>query len=297
MKNLKISNKLLKKLCCPVCKGELIEESNQLQCNSCGKQYLIINDIPVFLNGKTPYDNLYSQINFNKSPFGYDEEYSTWRKGQINREIVKYLKAGSVLDDGGGYGFLKEFLSKKRNTYYNMDYSYEILSYDTSKLKCVGKGEELPFKDVSFDNVVGGDVLEHVQDKIKYLEETYRVLKPGGVFILNTPRTGWLDSYKKSIWFWIPYLSYAWGGIRNRLPENKINPQNKTPEGVVDTPSDEKWLRNQLKDIGYKIIVQTRTDNHPFGFTHKFWRKFADMFIDSKSLGHCVFFVCKKLQK
>jgi hypothetical protein len=158
-----------------VCKGELIEKSNLLQCNRCAKQYPIINDIPVFLNEKTPYDNLYSQINFNKSPFGYNVEYSTWRKGQINREIVKYLKAGSVLDDGGGYGFLKEFLGEK-----------------------------------SFDNVVSGDVLEHVQDK---------------------------------------------------------------------------------------IIVQTRTDNHLFGFTHKFWRKFGDMLIDPKKFGHCVFFVCKKVAK
>lgn len=285
-----ISNELKQKLCCPNCKSELIEVG-MLDCEGCGKQFPIINDIPVFLDEKSAYDHLYEQIDFNKQPFGYEKDYSTWRKGQINKEIVKFLDPGSVLDDGGGYGVLKNFLNKD-NSYYNLEYSYEILRYDIGKLKCVGNGEELPFREASFDNVVSGDVLEHVQDKKKYLEETYRVLKDGGVFILNTPRTKWMDSYRRSIWFWIPYLSYFVNIIKNTLFKNSINVE--TPEGVVDRPSDEKLLRNQLESIGYKIKIQKRTDNHLPDLNHKFWRKFADILIDPEKLGHCVFFACRK---
>jgi SAM-dependent methyltransferase len=252
--------------------------------------------VPILLREgqKSAYDDLYSQIDFKTSPFGYNYEYVVWRKSQINKQIVKYLKEGTVLDDGGGYGFLKEFLDKRRHTYYNLDPSIVLLKYDNSELRCVGEGEALPFKDEVFDNVVSGDVLEHVQDKVKYLEKTYQVLKPGGIFILNTPREGWVDSYKRSIWFWIPYLSFFWTKVRKKLRPKGIGSSIVIPKGVVDVPSNEEWLRDQLERIGYKIVVQSRTDNHLFGLTGPFWRKFADMFINPERYGHCVFFVCKK---
>lgn len=295
--------KLLRIIRCPNCMGKLLPvvKSYELQCD-CGKRYPILDGVPILLQGDlgNAYDDLYRQIDFKVSPFGYDRKYIMWRKAKINLEIVKYLKDGSVLDDGGGYGFLKQFLDEGENEYYNLDYSYEMVRYDNSALRCVGSGENLPFADESFDNVVSGDVLEHVQDKEQYLRETYRVLKSFGVFVLNTPRTGWVDSWKKSIWFWIPYLSSVikWGKkwLRNEnMPQGKCAvPAIRVPEGVVDRPSDEETLLKQLKGIGYQVLVQSRTDNHVFGFTGTLWNKFADIFINPKQFGHCVFFVCKK---
>ncbi|WP_394750957.1 class I SAM-dependent methyltransferase [Spongiimicrobium salis] len=54
------------------------------------------------------------------------------------------------------------------------------------------KGEELKFKDNSFDYVVLSHVIAVVPDPEKILEEAYRVLKPNGkLFLLNhfTPNT------------------------------------------------------------------------------------------------------------
>jgi SAM-dependent methyltransferase len=42
-------------------------------------------------------------------------------------------------------------------------------------------------KDKTFDIVICNHVLEHVHDDIKALSELYRVLKPGGTAILQTP--------------------------------------------------------------------------------------------------------------
>jgi ubiquinone biosynthesis O-methyltransferase len=50
----------------------------------------------------------------------------------------------------------------------------------------VGVGEALPYPDAAFDIVVCVDVLEHVSDLQKVLEEVARVLKPGGVFLFDT---------------------------------------------------------------------------------------------------------------
>jgi 2-polyprenyl-6-hydroxyphenyl methylase/3-demethylubiquinone-9 3-methyltransferase len=49
-----------------------------------------------------------------------------------------------------------------------------------------GNGEELAFKDNSFDVVYCCDVLEHVRDLPKCISEISRVLKPGGVFFYDT---------------------------------------------------------------------------------------------------------------
>jgi len=50
-----------------------------------------------------------------------------------------------------------------------------------------GLGESLPFAGESFDVVLSYDVLEHVQNPKRTLEEVYRVLKPGGLFCVVFP--------------------------------------------------------------------------------------------------------------
>jgi SAM-dependent methyltransferase len=47
-----------------------------------------------------------------------------------------------------------------------------------------GSAEELPFPDNSFDVVISNGVFNLVVDKAKALAEVYRVLKPGGRFLL-----------------------------------------------------------------------------------------------------------------
>lgn len=41
--------------------------------------------------------------------------------------------------------------------------------------------------DASFDIVTAIEVIEHVQDDYKFVQEAFRVLKPGGMFYLTTP--------------------------------------------------------------------------------------------------------------
>jgi 2-polyprenyl-3-methyl-5-hydroxy-6-metoxy-1,4-benzoquinol methylase len=51
-----------------------------------------------------------------------------------------------------------------------------------------GVAEDLPWPDASFDLVILDNVLEHVTDRPKTLEEIHRVLAPGGLLYMVTPK-------------------------------------------------------------------------------------------------------------
>ncbi len=53
-----------------------------------------------------------------------------------------------------------------------------------------GSGYELPFADGTFDCVVFSEVLEHLHEDDRALDEVRRVLRPGGLLALSVPREG-----------------------------------------------------------------------------------------------------------
>ena len=56
----------------------------------------------------------------------------------------------------------------------------------------VGDAQNLPLKTESFDVVTALDVLEHVRDDQKMINEIERVLKDGGELVLSTPSRGFI---------------------------------------------------------------------------------------------------------
>lgn len=58
----------------------------------------------------------------------------------------------------------------------------------------VGDCCNLHFEDSYFDYVFSGDVFEHIDESIKrkFIQEAYRVLKPGGYFTVKTPNMNYL---------------------------------------------------------------------------------------------------------
>ena len=59
-----------------------------------------------------------------------------------------------------------------------------------------GIGESMPYADTSFDAVYSVSCLEHTQDPKAVLSEIVRVLKPGGVAVINFPNYGsWWEGH------------------------------------------------------------------------------------------------------
>ena len=92
------------------------------------------------------------------------------------------MNPGNVLDLGSGTG--ASYSDLKNFDVTALDPDEQMLSLNNFEKKVVGKVEELPFNENSFDNVLCCFVWRNVDDTEKALSEVYRVLKPGGKFIL-----------------------------------------------------------------------------------------------------------------
>ncbi len=103
-----------------------------------------------------------------------------------------------VLDLGCGDGSLIYLLAKKGAIVTGVDNEALGLEFARQNLASVGNEEldyefvnasayELPFEENTFDIVVSCEVIEHLQEPERMLEEISRVLKSGGKVVLTTP--------------------------------------------------------------------------------------------------------------
>ncbi len=97
--------------------------------------------------------------------------------------------SGTLLDIGCGKMPYKNHILKhsKVTSYTGLDIE-QALTYDVAvKPDVVWDGKHMPFKNDSFDNAFGTEVLEHCPEPEVVLKEVYRVLKPGGLFFFTVP--------------------------------------------------------------------------------------------------------------
>jgi len=64
----------------------------------------------------------------------------------------------------------------------------------------IADAEHLPFDEKFFDSVFILDVLEHIKDYEKVINEIHRVLKPNGICIISGPTESWF--YKTCRYLW-----------------------------------------------------------------------------------------------
>ena len=103
-----------------------------------------------------------------------------------------------VLDVGCGTGANLDAFQSIADVH-GIDFAEEAIRFCRKRdMTCtaVASAIALPFAAEAFDAVISCDVLSHqsIQDKQCMLREVHRVLKPGGVAILNVPAYQWLRS-------------------------------------------------------------------------------------------------------
>ncbi|MEE0887942.1 MAG: class I SAM-dependent methyltransferase [Candidatus Saccharimonadaceae bacterium] len=130
---------------------------------------------------------------------GYDYKKIFWEdadreyEDQADRMAIRKLlpkRMEKFADIGGGYGRLANEYIKRARKVYIFDYSKSELAQakeifgDKIETKA-GDIYTLPFSDNELDGLIMVRVTHHLEDMNKAISELYRVLKPGGVAVVE----------------------------------------------------------------------------------------------------------------
>ena len=130
---------------------------------------------------------------------GYDYKTEFWEKtdreyeDQADRMAIRKLlpkRMEKFADIGGGYGRLANEYLKRARKVYIFDYSKSELKqakeiYGDKIETKAGDIYKLPFKDSELDGLMMVRVTHHLKYMDKAIAELYRVLKPGGVAVIE----------------------------------------------------------------------------------------------------------------
>ena len=206
-----LKQSLKNKILCPICKGKkqsfywAMSGYRLAKCLSCG----FVWDHYHAENVLAQYDKNYFQNDNPKGGYAnYFEGMRINRKTFIDRlsKVEKKLgKKGKLLDVGCALG---DCLDTARNKGWKDIHGVEVSVFAAKfakerKLNVLNKTlKEAKFKSNTFDAILYQDVIEHVDDPINELSESYRILKKGGIIFLVTPDVGgWWHSLLKSKWY------------------------------------------------------------------------------------------------
>ena len=112
------------------------------------------------------------------------------------RLALRWIPAGAraLLDAGCSWGYATRFFAARAASVAGIDLDAEAVAVARERYPSIdfqaAPLEAIPHPDEAFDVVLCLDVLEHVSDEQRSLDELFRVLRPDGVLILTTPHRG-----------------------------------------------------------------------------------------------------------
>ena len=159
-----------------------------------------------------------------------------WRAGQQRRLEMIVGAAGEriqgrILENGCGVGMYVEHLTPYDGNIIGLEYDFErAVEAGTRSLGILNAASEfIPLPSNTFDLILSHEVLEHVQDDMRAVQEMVRVLKPGGRALIFAPNRGYLFETHGIYWqgkyyfgnkLFVNYLPRIW---RDKLaPHVKI---------------------------------------------------------------------------
>jgi len=102
-----------------------------------------------------------------------------------------------MLDIGCNRGRIPELLLSSGIEIYGIDICPENVEAASRKGIIAQQGDvsrSLPYKDNSFDVILAGEIIEHLNDTDYFLDEIYRILAKDGALILTTPNLASLEN-------------------------------------------------------------------------------------------------------
>lgn len=101
------------------------------------------------------------------------------------------LKGKRFLEVGCGIGYFSNRATDIGAYVTGIDVGPKLIEICKSKNKSahfrVGSASDIPFKNNIFEVLLSTEVIEHVDDQSKAINEMIRVVKPGGLLVITTP--------------------------------------------------------------------------------------------------------------
>ena len=134
-------------------------------------------------------------------PAQYDDLADTWWDPRGGFAMLHWIAAARarlvpqatrpdsmLLDLACGGGLLAPHVAGKGHRHVGLDLSATALPHARAHGVVPVRGDvlRLPFADEVADVVVAGEVLEHVREPLELVSEACRVLRPGGVLVIDT---------------------------------------------------------------------------------------------------------------
>jgi 2-polyprenyl-3-methyl-5-hydroxy-6-metoxy-1,4-benzoquinol methylase/glutaredoxin-related protein len=197
-------------------------------CETCNTSYPVIDGVVDFTQ---PDDVMVKEYNAFFTAGG-DDVYEFEKNPEITK-IGHFLKLDvldslihedisdkTVVDVGcGSWGFACIFPKLQGcKTGIGLDISLTALRESRKKLSnyyYVASNQRVPLANNSTDIVFAGEVVEHVVDPVRLIDEVHQVLKPNGIFILTTPNADIRNKILLKGWsrIFLNHPKYATGSI------------------------------------------------------------------------------------
>ena len=166
------------------------------------------------------------------------------------RKVLPFFK-GEVLDVGCGQSPYKFLLNKDQAKYYGIDITEaDRFNYHNSDVTYFN-GRDIPFGDGKFDGLICTEVLEHVEDYQRLIDEMHRVLKPGATGIITIP---WSARYHYIPWDFFRFTPSSLKTMFSKFSEAKITNRG-TDVTVIANKVIVMFIRNLMPVVAWKWIL------------------------------------------
>ncbi|MDV3127111.1 methyltransferase domain-containing protein [Mycobacterium sp. 21AC1] len=120
-----------------------------------------------------------------------EENYWFRRHEVVYQRLADRCRGRDVLEAGCGEGYGADLVAGVARGVIGLDYDEATVAHVRARYPRVdirhGNLAELPLANGTVDVVINFQVIEHLWDQAQFVAECFRVLRPGGVFMVSTP--------------------------------------------------------------------------------------------------------------
>lgn len=201
---------------------------------------------------------------FSRAATGYDDAAMLQRQvaGQLLSEVEK--TPGYLLDAGCGTGFWCQELAGRADAVIALDMAHGMLAYGRQHFPAMEHAvesdiEKLPFADHSIGQIFSSLVVQWCEDPAIFLEEWYRVLKPGGHVYIATLGENTLAELRLS-WEQVDDSRhvnsfYSIENLCEQVYQSSFALKKMRDETVVLEYDNVRAMMRDLKSIGAQTVI------------------------------------------